>query len=447
MNKLLNHVYVILFLYYTTGRLPEASDILSSMNIYFSGIGGVGIGPLAQIALDAGYTVQGSDVSVSSITEELQARGVIVSTDQSGAFLQSSFDESKVDWFVHTSALPTDHPELLLARRLGIKTAKRDELLAHIIKEKNLTLIAVAGTHGKTTTTGMAIWAMQQLDIPVSYSVGTTLSFGPSGTFVPGSKYFIYECDEFDRNFLHFNPHVSLITSIDYDHPDTFPTKAEYLGAFRQFVDQSTLSIMWRGDGLKINATADDGWILQDSDLIHSTLAGAHNRRNATLVAKLIEYLKVGEQSRILTVLDQFPGTNRRFEKLANNLYSDYGHHPVEIAATLQMARELSDHVVLVYQPHQNVRQHEIRDLYTDCFEQAEEIYWLPTYLSREDPSLAILSPQDLTQQITNKSAVYNAEMNNDLWNHIEAARSKGALVLAMGAGNIDTWLREQLRH
>lgn len=413
------------------------------MNIYFSGIGGVGIGPLAEIAHDAGYSVHGSDAYESLITSELRGRGIDVTIGQDGSFLQSTHDAQPLDWLVYTAALPADHPELVLARQLGIKTAKRDELLAHIIREKNLKLVAVAGTHGKTTTTGMLVWELQQLGIPVSYSVGSTLSFGPSGKFDPASEYFIYECDEFDRNFLHFSPYLSLITSVDYDHPDTYPTEDDYMAAFRHFIGQSSTSIMWKADGDKLGATAKHGWILNDSEVRDIKLAGDHNRRNATLVLKAVEYLGLATEN-AQTALEAFPGTDRRFERLADNLYSDYGHHPVEIAATLQLARELSDHVVLVYQPHQNVRQHEIKDQYVNQFELADEIYWLPTYLSREDPNLPILSPEKLTKNITNKTDVHIAEFNDELWDVIQKARDEGKLVLGMGAGAIDSWLRAQ---
>ena len=132
-------------------------------------------------------------------------------------------------------------------------------------------------------------------------------------------------------------------------------------------------------------------------------------------------------------------------KKLADNLYSDYGHHPTEIAATMQMARELSDHVTLVYQPHQNIRQHEIRDQYYDQFELAEEIYWLPTYLSREDPNLVILTPNELIENITNKNNIHITDFNDDLWNNIQNARAKGNLVLLMGAGRLDGWARGKL--
>jgi UDP-N-acetylmuramate--alanine ligase len=415
------------------------------MNIFFSGVGGVGIGPLAEISLDAGYSVQGSDLKNSPFTETLTKRGAPISFTQDGAFLEACHELKPLDWYVHTAALPSDHPELRTAKRLGIKTAKRDELLAQIIKEKNLKLIAISGTHGKTTTTGMMIWTLKQLGIPISYSVGTTLSFGPSGAFDPASEYFIYECDEFDRNFLHFSPYLALLTSVDYDHPDVYPTKADYTAAFKQFIGQSQATIMWRHDNIDIQATAQDGWILGDDEVTDVTLPGIHNRRNATLIAKAAEYLKISQIDKIKEILNRFPGTDRRFERLADNLYSDYGHHPAEIAATLQLARELSEHIVLVYQPHQNVRQHEIMSQYADCFKDAELIYWLPTYLSREDPTLPILTAEELANNVANKPAVHFADLNDELWDHIQQARSQGKLVLAMGAGSIDSWLRQQL--
>lgn len=410
------------------------------MNIYFSGIGGVGIGPLAEISCDAGYQVQGSDSHESLVTQELQDRGIAIEINQNGDFLETCHEQEPIDWFVHTAALPHDHPEIVLAKSLGIKVAKRDELLAHIISEKKLKLIAVAGTHGKTTTTGMLVWALQQKNIPVSYSVGTTLSFGPSGKFDPNSEFFIYECDEFDRNFLHFSPYISLITSMDYDHPDTYATEQDYLDAFTLFGTQSDSLITWQNQHGELFAQHPDAWILQEPLAVN--LPGAHNRNNATLVLKVLEKLGLEHEA---TVIEDFPGTNRRFEKLTNNLYSDYGHHPVEIAATLQMARELSDKVVLVYQPHQNIRQHEIKDQYTNQFKLADTIYWLPTYLSREDPNLPILSPDELIRNITNRDNVHIAELNANLWQEITQARVDGKLVLGMGAGSIDAWLRHSL--
>jgi len=409
------------------------------MNIYLSGIGGVGLGPLAEIAHDAGHHVQGSDPEESPMTQRLAARGIAINNKQQGKFLEVCHNMQPIDWFVYSSALPADHPELVLAKLLGIKTSKRDEFLAYLLKETGLKLIAVAGTHGKTSTSALLVWAMQQLGVPVSYSVGSTLSFGPAGKYDPASEYFVYECDEFDRNFLHFHPYLSLITSIDYDHPDVYSTPKEYIDAFQQFLDQSEGSILWQHDGVLTKSQG--SWRLHDEEVLPLLLPGRHNRANATLVKKTLERLNVpGDHT---SAIESFPGADRRFERIAHNLYSDYGHHPTEIAATLQMARELSDHVVLVYQPHQNVRQHEIRGLYTDCFEGAETVYWLPTYLSRENPSLPILTIDDLTENITNIEDVKPADLNDDLWEHVQCARDEGKLVIFMGAGSIDGWLRQ----
>lgn len=415
------------------------------MHIYFSGLGGTGIGPLAEIARDAGYTVSGSDLAESPQTRELRSSGIEVVIGQDGSQIAAVHEKQPIDWYVYTAALDKGKPERDFAITAGIRISKRDELLAEIIKDKNLKLLAVAGTHGKTTTTAMAVWTLQQLGIPVSYLVGTTLGFGPSGQYVPGSEYFVYECDEFDKNFLNFTPYLSLITSIDYDHRDTYPTADEYQSAFRQFVHASESSILWQRDANYIAISEATAWCLQDNEELQLAVPGAHNRRNATLVVKALERLAIGTAAGNQVAIESFPGSSRRFEKLADNLYSDYGHHPVEIAATLQLARELSDQVVLVYQPHQNVRQHQVRSDYTDCAELAETIYWLPTYLTREDPNLPVLTPQELTENLQNKDAVVYAEQDEILWQNIATARADGKLVLCMGAGPIDSWVRQQL--
>lgn len=414
------------------------------MNIYFSGLGGVGIGPLVEIARDIGHTVTGSDLEESLTTQELRELGVKINIGQDGSFLRATHQATPIDWFVHTAALPEDHPELLLAQELGLRISKRDEFLAYIIQEKDLKLIAISGTHGKTTTTGMTVWAMQQLGIPVSYSVGTTLSFGPGGKYDPKSEYFVYECDEFDRNFLHFTPHISLLPSVDYDHPETYATEEEYKDAFREFIDQSDHTILWKKEADYLANRSSRTWVLDDSAIIPTAVHGEHNRRNATLVIKALEYLSIGTQDKAIEALNRFPGTDRRFEKLADNLYSDYGHHPVEIAATLQLAHELSDHVVLVYQPHQNRRQHHIRDQYKDRFKLAEKVYWLPTYIVRGDQE-PILSPEDLYQNVANKDVIETAAFDDALWDKVQKARDEGKLVLFMGAGYIDKWVRERL--
>lgn len=414
------------------------------MQIYFSGIGGVGIGPLAHIAHDAGYTVVGSDMQLNPLAKAaFQQRGITAMTGQDGSQIDSIHRQQPIDLFVHTAALPADHPELAYCREHHIPTAKRDELLAIIIKDKSLKLVAIAGTHGKTTTTAMTVWVLQQLGVPVSYSVGSTLSFGPSGYYDAASSYFIYECDEFDRNMLHFWPELSLITSLDYDHPDSYPTKEDYRQAFVQFMRQSAHAVLWEREVRylhTIDMHADYQAYDETMDLSHLQLSGIHNRQNAYLVEQAVaKLLPDASRHDIRRALGSFPGTGRRFEQLAPWLYTDYAHHPVEIAATLQMAHEHSDNVVVVYQPHQNIRQHEVKDQYPTAFESAEHVYWLPTYLSREDPTLAILSAAELAAKVPNAEP---AKLDDELWESLLKAQANGALVVVMGAGDVDAWAR-----
>ena len=155
--------------------------------------------------------------------------------------------------------------------------------------------------------------------------------------------------------------------------------------------------------------------------------------------------LALGNELENEKVLEQFPGTDRRFERLADNLYSDYGHHPEEIAATLQLAQELSPNIVLVYQPHQNWRQYALKDSYTTQFEAAKKIIWLPTYLTRENPNQPTLTPQEITQNITNRQDISYGELDETLWQTIQRHRQQGYLVLCMGAGTIDGWIRQHL--
>lgn len=414
------------------------------MNIYFSGIGGVGIGPLAEMAYQAGYGVFGSDSNKSLMTEELNKLGIkIYIGKQDGKYLNECFSNNHIDLLVHTAAITFDCPEIIAAKKLGIKIVKRDDLINTILEEKHLKMIAVAGTHGKTTTTSMLVWTFKKLNIPVSYSIGTTIHFGSSGSYQEESEYFIYECDEFDRNFLHFHPFISLIPSVDYDHPDVYPTKSDYDKAFSQFASQCNSVITWSNykDIFDTNKNVE---FLENIESVN--IPGEQNRKNANLVAKLINHLFKIDKKIIYKAITSFPGVDRRFEKIADNLYTDYGHHPTEIQATLQLAKELSNHVVLVYQPHQNVRQHQLINEYHDQFRDADHIYWLPTYLTRENPMLKVLSPEELTSNITNKKSISEAKLDDKLWNDINDYREKGYLVILMGAGDLDTWARKKLK-
>ena len=210
------------------------------MHIFFSGIGGTGIGPLALVAKRAGYVVSGSDKQNSLYVEYLQNHGITdISIGQTADDIAAAHLRQPIDWYVYSSAVgieQPDAPEFTFCREHSIRMTKRDELLNTILTEKKLKLIAVAGTHGKTTSTAMIIWACKQLGVPISYILPAKSSFAEMGAYEAAAEYFVYECDEFDRNFLHFHPAVSLVTGIAWDHPDIYPTREDYRQAFRDFV-------------------------------------------------------------------------------------------------------------------------------------------------------------------------------------------------------------------
>lgn len=415
------------------------------MHIYFSGLGGVAIGPLALIARDAGYEVSGSDLKESRNTKIMRDAGVDVAIGQDGSQIAAAHNRTPIDWLVISAAVPADHPEVIFAEQHGIRVTKRADMLNQILRDQQLELIAISGTHGKTTTTAMLVWLFLQYDKPVSYSIGTSISFGPNGSYQKGSQYFVYEADEFDRNMLEFHPYTSLITMVDYDHSDIYPTRKDYDNAFIQFAAQSQKTLVWESDANRLEFRDTELTILHESDehIPEVRLAGLHNRLNAwqavSAFSQLFPAIPIDE---LLISISAFPGTDRRFEKLAPQVYTGYDHHPTEIRAALQMARELSDDVVVVYQPHQNVRQHEIKDEYQDCFAGATHVYWLPTYLSREDPTLPILSPEELVTHLTDPSVAEIADMNELLADRVQQAINRGALVLFLGAGDIDDWAR-----
>lgn len=440
------------------------------MNIYISGISGTGLGPLALMAKEAGLEVCGSDLNEGAVTSELIKSGIEFETGpkaQDGKFLQKQFDAGKVDWFVYTSALPAEHPELVLAQKLGLRISKRDELIAYLVDKLGLMMVAVAGTHGKTTTTAMIIWTALSIGLPISYLVGTTLPFAEAGKYDEKSRFLIYEADEYDRNFLHFSPWLSVITTVSYDHPDIYPTRLSYMQAFAKFEGQSENVI--RGREMEGEAVTDGA--AETFDFAGKfKLAGAARRYDAGLamqaIFEMVEEVDLMEaqeslidggksyagrkidESLIVEILNDFPGVGRRFERIADGVYSDYGHHPEEIAATIEMAREEASRlglsgVVAIYEPHQNVRQHQVFDGYKDAFTGISQLFWLPTYLVREEPGLKILEPSDFIASLSNSEVGEAAEMGPILGQKLRELYDEGYLILLMTAGPADKWLRE----
>ncbi len=421
------------------------------MHIYFSGIGGTGIGPLALIAKKAGYSVSGSDKQDSDYISYLKQHGIAdIHIGQSADQIASVHNKNPIDWFVHSSAVSIENPnapELLFCRENNIKLSKRDELINKILSDKNLKLIAVAGTHGKTTTTAMLIWMFKQLSIPISYSLGAKISYGDMGEYAETSEFFIYEADEFDRNFLQFKPFLSVIPGLAYDHPDIFPTVDDYNQAFVDFINQSENVLAHPEDLSRIgleSISAADG--LENK----ISLPGLVNRKNASLVICAMQSICDETENELIYIINQFPGVSRRFERIIDNLYSDYAHTPEKISGALQLAKEVAgDNLVVVYEGLHNTRQHFIKDKLNPLFSGIDKIYVVPSYLAREDENLELLTPEKLSVIIKSSNQVISSQLDNNLKNSLQQDLKGGKLILCLTAGggnSLDEWLRKEFK-
>lgn len=294
------------------------------MHIYFSGIGGAGIGPLAQVAKEAGYRVSGSDKQDSAYIAYLKSHGIEnIHIGQTKEAITSLHDKNPIDWLVYTSALTLENPhaeELEYAKDQGIRISKRDELLNQILKDKKLNLIAIAGTHGKTTTTAMATYLFKKLSIPVSYLLPAKTSFADMGEYDPKSNYFIYEADEFDRNFLSYEPHISLISGVSWDHHEIFNTREDYIAAFNEFISQSNKTIVWEEDSSYLSLDTDNQSIIElnsnDEFVNNIMLVGLYNRLDARLAVEAIHLATNEPREKLVEIINGFPGLSRRMENL-----------------------------------------------------------------------------------------------------------------------------------
>ena len=425
------------------------------MHIFFSGIGGTAIGPLALIAKEAGYEVSGSDKQDSQYIQYLLKHGISdIYLGQNPDDLAELHRKHPVDWFVHTSVLDVGKRERNRAQELGIRISKRDELLNQIIADKKLKMIAVAGTHGKTTTTAMFVWMFKQLGVPISYSVGAKISFGDMGQFDEKSEYFVYEADEFDRNFLAFEPFVSVIAGVSWDHHEIFPTREDYQEAFKEFIGQSDWAELWQEDFDYLGLEPQENYAIMDSsdpEIEKVALAGRYNRLDAWLVIKAIHQLTRTPIEKLISIMNKFPGLQRRMEEIAPGLYSDYAHTPEKVRGAMSVATELAaksgKNLVVVYEPLTNRRQHYMIDDYKDCFAGADKLYWIPSYLAREDPAQRVIPPEELISHLSDPSIAVALPRNEELKSQIEKHLKAGDMVVAMAGGggdSLDEWLRKE---
>jgi UDP-N-acetylmuramate--alanine ligase len=291
------------------------------------------------------------------------------------------------------------------------------------------------------------------------------------GEYDAKSDYFIYEADEFDRNFLAFEPFLSIIAGVSWDHQDIYPTRESYQEAFQEFIKQSDWIEIWREDAEYLGLDASDHRAIMDSsdpDIENKlTLMGRYNRLDAWLVVKAAQQLTCQPLEKIIEAINKFPGLSRRMEQIAPNLYSDYAHTVDKIRGAMSTALEItesspvlgqsssnsvrvqsssnSSNLVVVYEGLHNRRQHYILDEYKDVFAGASQLYWVPSYLAREDPSQKILTPAELVTHLSDPSIARPAKLDDKLKKIIQNHLDNGDMVLSMsgGGGNsLDEWLR-----
>jgi UDP-N-acetylmuramate--alanine ligase len=413
--------------------------------VHFIGIGGIGMSGLARLFLHEKKQVSGSDMNESPITQALIKEGAEVSYDQNSTTI---YDSEEVDLVVYTEAISKDNQQFQKAKELGIKTVNYFEALGMVANEYYV--IAVSGTHGKTTTTAMLIDIFEEASLDPSAIVGSLRSKTGSN-FRPGkSKYFIVEACEYRRDFLSLEPDILVITNIEHEHVDYYPSLASVQQAFHEF------ALKVREGGAIITNATDSSIIpvlagVERTVIDYKTsidlslslhMPGVHNRLNAAAAKAAALFAGVDEEV-IDSALENFAGTARRFEYKGdtNNapVYDDYAHHPTEIAASIAGARELypDRKLTVVFQPHTYSRTQELFDDFVKVLGKADRVFLLPVYAAREEAGYTKTS-EDIV------AALQSGGVEASHFMTLEAAAlavkesvSNQDVVLIMGAGSV----------
>lgn len=379
--------------------------------LHFIGIGGAGMSGLALVCARLGATITGSDRSDSSYMERLRAAGLEPAVGHAAVNLP---DDAEV---VVSTAIGDDNPELALARERGIEPIHRGALLAELCAEKRL--IAIAGTHGKTTTTAMTAWALRAIGADPAFFVGGEVpGLGPDGDTANAGwgegEWVVAEADESDASFLELRPEVAVVTNVEMDHHSRWGSLAELHEAFRSFVAP--------GRGLVLPADEEMSWLGHRGEEARFARAapgppdlplavpGRHNLRNARAALAAIELagLDVGAAAEALA---RFPGVHRRLERKGSrgavHIYDDYAHHPTEVRAALSALRELGpERLIAVFQPHLYSRTKALTEEFGAALALADEIAVLDVYPAREEPvgELAGVSGLQVAQATAERS-------------------------------------------
>ena len=449
--------------------------------IHFIGIGGIGVSALARYFLARGDEVSGSDAAESEILEDLRRIGVKISTPKlphPNPLLEKERGQ-ETDLVIYSAAVKEDDPELVEARRLGIKAQKYAEALGEITKEKFT--IAISGTHGKSTTTAMVGLILEKAGLDPTVIVGTKMREWGNSNFRAGQSpsaklgindYLVIEADEYDRSFLNYWPKMIILTNIEEDHLDTYPGGLpDILETFRRYISRLP------EDGTLIVNEEDENImeLVQSSKLkvksyssklkvknLNLKVSGKHNFSNA--MAAMTAARALGVEDKIsIEALNDFSGTWRRMEYKGEvngaKIFDDYGHHPTEIKATLEGARELlgknppqppflkgGEKLWCVFQPHQYHRTYDLFDKFVGAFGSADKLILLPIYsvAGREDEEIK----KKVSSELLTKSLIASSESPDGkeiiyLENFDKTAEylkknlAPGDLCLIMGAGDI----------
>jgi UDP-N-acetylmuramate--alanine ligase len=439
------------------------------------GIGGSGLSAIARVLVEEGYQVSGSDLEYSSYANELEKLGVKV-------FIGHNPDQILgADFVLRSSAIPDDNLEVVAAQEADIPIYKRADFLGKITA--NQTCIAVAGTHGKTTTTAMISWMLCELEQDPSYIIGgVSKNLGVNAHAGEGST-FVIEADEYDRMFLGLQPQIAVVTNIEHDHPDSFPSEKDFYKAFIEFSNRiskdgyllvctddikASQLLEYATQGLELQSLSYGLDMNQDGvppDIMGRNLSrnqngsynfdiysggnylakisldvpGIHNVRNSLASLAIAEILGLSLES-AARALSEFQGTERRFEirgiVSGITVVDDYAHHPTEIRATLEAARFRYPERVLwaVWQPHTYSRTETLFDQYLSVFENADHVVVTEIYPSREKVREDFSSLQ-VVQSIEHNDICFLAN-NSQVVDHLLSNLNSGDVVIVLSAGD-----------
>jgi UDP-N-acetylmuramate--alanine ligase len=455
--------------------------VYQAQRVHCVGIGGTGISAIARVLLERGVEVTGSDLRLSPVARALADSGARVYAGHDAAHV------GDVDALLVSSAIPEENPEIVAARERGIPVFKRAAFLGELMAGK--IGVAVAGTHGKTTTTGMIAWILSQAGWDPTFIVGGVLEGLNTNAHAGQGAHFVIEADEYDHMFLGLRPTVAAITHLEHDHPDCFPTFAAMQGAFQQFTTlvpaeglivgcgdqpavaellsvprQAAVRTCGLGPGhdvraLEVRPNAAGGHDFVVSSLgqrwgcVRLPVPGLHNVQNALVALAVADWLGVDVQA-ICDALATFPGVGRRFQVLGEvngiTVVDDYGHHPTEIRATLAAARARYGDRPLwaVFQPHTYSRIKVLWKEFVTSFRDADHVIVLDVYAAREKDPMGV-SAAELAAQMNHPSAQYISGLDAAA-EHILAHLESNAVVVTLSAGDgnqVGTRVLKRLRN